>query len=231
MDGTTNAGPTDRISQFIGSPLNIQHGTVHHDILQTCYLQQNNDTINNYVLGTCAVPVSTAAITPLTNLVSSTIKVSGTTANAGGRSGSVNLDGSLEMNIGANTIDRQSLWLDTAGGIVANIGRDMNLRSGIVNMDGDLIVQIGGFGIAEDARFVQQNNGAYNATLDLRVYAAGFAHMVRIDATGITVMTPSKMQIYAAQGIAITSDSNISVECEVLTLQGRLVNKTFGGNI
>ena len=231
MNGTTNAGPTDRISQFMGTPYNIQHGTAYHDIVQTCFMQQNNDTINGYSLKIPVTPVDTSAIMPLTNVVSNTIKLAGSGtpesggANAGGRSGSVNLDGSLEVNIGANTIDRQSLWLDTAGGIVANVGRDQNSRSGVISLDGDLIVSIGGFGITADSRFVQQNNGAYNAVLDLRVYAAGFAHMIRIDPTGVTVMTPSKIQLYAAQGIAITSDSDISVDCSTLTLQGRLVRK------
>jgi hypothetical protein len=62
------------------------------------------------------------------------------------RSGQVNLDGSLELNIGANTIDRQSLWLDTAGGIVGNVGRDLNNNSLILGMDGNAFVQVGSNG-------------------------------------------------------------------------------------
>ena len=96
-------------------------------------------------------------ITDLSNVVSPIIKIgsvgsSSTSSsspgsangNAGGRSGSVNLDGSLELNIGANTVDRQSLWLDTAGGIVANVGRDINQRSLVMGLDGDVLIQIGG---------------------------------------------------------------------------------------
>jgi hypothetical protein len=65
--------------------------------------------------------------------------------NAGGRSLHANLDGSVELSVGANTIDRLSWVMDTAGGIVARIGRDRYGRSAVVQMDGSLAMEIGGY--------------------------------------------------------------------------------------
>ncbi len=228
VDGTTNAdaGPTDRISQFSqGNKYNIRHGTVYHDILQTCSLHQNSDTLENWQLGTAANPVDTTYIKNLTDLVKKTITVSGPGANAGGRSGQINMDGSLEMNIGANSIDRQSLWLDMAGGMIANIGRDRNLRSALVNFDGDVFMQVGGLGITNpDSRFSGDTIPS-NGTFDLRIFNGGYCHLFRIDQTGINILSPSKINIYSAQGVTINSDADMSIEAETLTLNGRMVLK------
>jgi hypothetical protein len=136
------------------------------------------------------------------------------------------------MNIGANTIDRQSLWLDTAGGLVANIGRDLKNRSAVISMNGDLIVQVGGFGVVGDSRFIKENNGSIGAVLDLRVFTdGGYVHMLRADKNGITIMTPGNMAVHAKGNMKFSSDANIEMDCETLTLQGRMVNKVFGGSI
>lgn len=226
IDSSNNAdaGPPDRISKYVKNDVfNIRHGTVYHDILNTCTLHQNKSSIQDYQLGTVPSPIDTNYIDKLTDIVSKTIKVAGPAANAGGRSGSINLDGSLEMNIGANTVDRQSLWLDTAGGMVANIGRDRNDRSAIVNFDGDVFIQIGGMGIvASDARFTGKD-GSVIGTLDLRVFAGGFAHMFRIDPFGVTVTTPQSLNLYGASGINIKSDGPIYIDSDNLHLNQRLV--------
>jgi hypothetical protein len=230
IDTTTNAdaGPTDRISQFVDKkPFNIRHGTAYHDILQTCMLHQNKSTLEDYQTDQTSInPIDITYIGDLTDggeVVTKTIPVSGPEAKAGGRSGSINFDGSLEWNIGANSLDRQSLWLDTAGGIIANIGRDLNDRSAIVNFDGDVIMQIGGFGIAaSDARFTGKD-GQHIGVLDLRVFAGGFAHMFRIDSFGVTVTTPQTINLYAAQGINMKSDGPIYIDSDNLHLNQRLV--------
>lgn len=226
-DGDADASPIDRITSA-----HIKHGTAYHDILQTCYVNQNNDFIS-YQTGTISpLTVDLANITPLSNVVSKTIMTSGTTANAGGRSGSVNLDGSIDLNIGANTVDRQSIWLDTAGGMIANIGRDLNNRSAALNMNGDVYMQIGGFGVSGDLRFAKQFNGSYGAVLDLRVLnAGGMAHIIRCDNNGITIMTPGNLAIHSVGDMKITSDHNIDINCETLTVQGRMLLKEFGGSI
>jgi hypothetical protein len=231
MDGDANATPMDRIT---GSP--IKHGTVYHDILNTCYAHsqymfldyQNDDPPIAIDIKEITELNNSEAGSDLNNIVTKTIKTSGDDANAGGRSGSINLDGSLELNIGANTIDRQSLWLDTAGGIVSNIGRDRKNRSLISSLDGDVFIQVGGTGVSTDSRFSTLNNSYRGATFDIRVMVDGlFAHMIRVDKNGIEIMTPSTIRIHAAQGMQLTSGADISIEAENLTLQGRTVKKGF----
>lgn len=233
LNGNTNIGPTDRISLT-----QIQHGTAHHDILQTCAVHQNNATLG-YLIGEAADPGLIDYINSLQNLtdiVSSKIQtqdngmpaypIGSGGANAGGRSGQLNLDGSIEMNVGANTVDRQSIWLDTAGGMVANIGRDRNQRSAVMNLDGDLIMQIGGFGVSGDTRFVPLGqDGVYNAVLDLRVFSQAFCHLIRVDAVGITVMTPGFLRLHGAQGLSLTSDGPMNIDCTTLTIHERPVLK------
>jgi hypothetical protein len=226
LNGTAVATPIDRITNA-----HLKHGTIFHDILQTCYVQQNNQFLN-YQNGENPYPVNIGYIAPLSDVVSDTIQVSGSTANAGGRSGSISLDGSLELNIGANTVDRQSLWLDTAGGIVANIGRDRNSRSAVVSMNGDVYMQIGGFGVSGDARFASLNNGNYGAVLDLRISSGGgYVNMIRVDQNGITVMSPGSITIHSKGNMNLTADGNMTIDAASLVIQQRFVLKDSGGSI
>jgi stage V sporulation protein SpoVS len=226
-DNLGEAAPIDRITSF-----HIKHGSVYHDLLQTCYVHQNNDFLN-YQAGTSRVTnVDLSLITPIKNIVSDTINVSGPNSNAGGRSGSITLDGSVELNIGANTVDRQSLWLDTAGGIVANIGRDLQNKSAAISMNGDFYLQVGGFGVSGDTRFAKQNNGTIGAVLDLRVMTdGGYVHMVRCDKNGITIMTPGNLAVHSHGNMKFTSDSDIEIDAESVIIQARLVLKELGGSI
>ena len=234
VEGTgADGAPLDRItSNIIGTPTHIMHGTVYHDILQTCYTQQDNQFIN-YQLGTSTTPIiiNNQTFPPLTNVVSNTITISGANANAGGRSGSINLDGSLEVNIGANTVDRQSLWLDTAGGIVANVGRDLRGRSAVMSMNGDVYLQIGGFGVPGDQRFPSAN-GSRGGTFDIRVMDnGGQCHIIRFDNNGITIMSHGNLQIHSAQDLTLTADHNMTIDAETLTIQERGVLKILGGSV
>jgi len=235
MDGDAVATPEDRIT---GKP--IKHGTVYHDILNTCYAHSNIGFISyqNEKEGDKGRNIDVESITEsnnsefgadLNNVVTNIIKTTGSDANAGGRSGSINMDGSLEFNIGANTIDRQSLWLDTAGGIIANVGRDLKNKSLAANLDGDIFIQIGGVGISTDNRFTGPNsptNAYRGAVFDIRVMNEGYTStMIRIDRNGIQILCPSNIQIHSSKNMKITSDSNIHIECENLMLQGRMVQK------
>jgi hypothetical protein len=238
LDGTTgaNEGPVDRISQFVTmNQYNIQHGTAFHDILQTGYLTRDSQVLGYPTGAVNNVSVDYISSDMPTNALpaSSKITVSGTGSNAGGRSGSANFDGSLEVNIGANTIDRQSLWLDTAGGAVVNLGRDTNQRSLVMDMDGHAFIQIGGYGVqVPDARFTPLGqDGLINGILDLRVYAGGFCHIVRIDSMGIVLMSPGRIGVHAGQGLTLSSDGDMVIDCETLTIQQRAVKKVFGGSI
>jgi len=230
-DKGADAAPLDRITSVIsGTPTHIKHGTVFHDILQTCYVHQNNAFIN-YDYGGTIVPIDTSKFTPLSNIVTTKVIVAGANAKGGGRSGSINLDGSLEMNIGANTVDRQSFWLDTAGGIVANVGRDLNGRSAMLSMNGDVYLQVGGYGVSGDSRFQTANNASQGGVFDIRVLdAGGKAHIIRFDKNGITIMSHGNMQIFAGQSLTISANQNITIDCETLIMQERMHLKGTGGS-
>lgn len=220
------ASPIDRLTNQ-----HINHGMAYHDIMQTCFLHQNNDFLNFQAGEVDPLTVDLSTIPPLKNIASASIITSGPSANGGGRSGSMNLDGSLELNIGANTVDRQSLWLDTAGGIVTNIGRDRNGRSIVAATGGDVYLQVGGFGITADTRFTDQQNGILQGVLDLRIMGSGgFCHMIRVDKYGVTILTPGALKIHSKKDMTLTSDKDIRIECNTLVLQERMHLKTFGGS-
>ena len=225
-----NGAPLDRIT---GS--HIKHGTAHHDITNTCYAHQDTEVLN-YPIGEWVTPtVNLGSIPAMPSVVHDTIYTGpggAAAANAGGRSGSINFDGSIDLNIGANTVDRQSLWADLAGGAVVNIGRDLNHTSLALSMNGDTYIQIGGIGVTGDTRFVKQFNGPYGAVFDMRVITpGGYAHWFRCDQNGVTVMSPGNVAIHAGGNMKLSSDTNIDVDCVNLTLQGRLVQKGTGGSI
>jgi len=74
-------------------------------------------------------------------------------------------------------------------------------------------------------------NGNIGATLDIRVLTAGNqAALIRVDQNGITIMSPGNLQIYSAQGMTISSDADININCENLMLQGRLHQLGTGGS-
>ncbi len=232
-DDKGEAAPIDRITTN-----HIKHGTAHHDILNTCWVFRNRDFLDYQNGTTTNTTVDINSIPLLENIVSDTIIIDGAGLpdqggpNAGGRSGSINLDGMLEWNIGANTIDRQSLWVDFAGGSVINLGKDRRSRSAMISADGDVYMQIGSFGITGDSRFIKDANGIFGSVLDLRILnAGGQTHMIRCDNNGITIMTHVNLAIHATQDIKISSDANVEIDCETLTVQGRMILKEFGGSI
>jgi len=236
LDGDAEGAPTDRITKE-----NIRHGTAYHNILNTCYMHINQAfNCGQYEVykgepGFIDIEdISTKNRNSLgDNLLNKTINISGDNANAGGRSGSINLDGSLELNIGANSIDRQSLWLDFAGGIIANIGRDKKNKSLAMNMDGDVFIQLGGYTVNNDSRFItginEIDNSFYGATLELRVMTQGinnqgnYVTMIRISNDGIQITTPSNINIHSGQCLNLTANSKINIDCPELILQGRTV--------
>jgi archaellum component FlaG (FlaF/FlaG flagellin family) len=60
--------------------------------------------------------------------------------------------------------------------------------------------------------------------------SGGMAHMIRCDNNGITIMTPGNLGIHSVGDMKITSDHNITIECETLTMQERMHLKIFGGS-
>ena len=233
QDGSA-ATPIDRIALE-----HILHGMPYHDITASGQVFQTDLASQFINYQRLFMPVNIGNFPTINNIVSPMITVSGDNANAGGRSGSMNFDGSLDVSLGANTVDRQSLWLDTAGGVVANIGRDANYTSAVVSLDGDLLVQIGGFGIATDSRFQGQNpaytggtNNAYRGgALDIRVLNDGFtATVVRIDKNGVSIMTPGSLNAYA-NNMNISASGALVLNGDSIQIGGRWVNKLKQGSI
>jgi hypothetical protein len=219
-DNAPDAVPQDRITGAT-----IKHGTAYHDILQTCFTHQDHRYIKYATREINPKTVNLDSIPVLKDLVSTTITISGDKANAGGRSGSINFDGSIDLNIGANTVDRQSMWIDTAGGVVGTIGRDRNNRSVILSSTGDFFLQVGGFGILGDSRFPQgekYDNGVKGAVLDLRIMTnGGYTHMIRCDDQGISIMSPGRLAFHAKGELILTSDTSIKIEAPNCKIQER----------
>ena len=113
---------------------NLIHNAAYHNVLTTASRIIAN---SSYPLLSKTGPTFYNSLS-VKNLISK--------EDCGGRSFLGNLDGSLEMSVGADTIDKKSLVLDTAGAIINRIGRDKNGRSIVTQTDGDMIIQIGGMG-------------------------------------------------------------------------------------
>lgn len=201
------ASPNDRVKD---SPIML--GTAFHDITKANFsLLPNAPVLNLYEDN----PLN--HITPYPKIIESTITVSGAGANAGGRSGLINLDGFMSLNIGANTSDRQSLWLDCAGGIVSQIGRDKRGISHAMTLDGDMIIQMGGPGIGNsfDSRFADQNDANRIAALDIRVMNGPKPMtIIRIDQFGIRMATEGVLNLTGQQGIVMSTDGDFHLNGE-----------------
>lgn len=231
-------GPLDRFSDN-NKPISIKHGTAYHDISKTASTFQNATLYNPFPSAEYVKTTSLGLglVQPLqADIVSKELIIAGNKANAGGRSGSLNFDGSLEINIGANTIDRQSLWLDTQGGALVNLGRDLkNNISLAMNADGQVLMQIGGETVpAEKGRFQGSQTGWMAGVLDIRVYNAnntdGHNEMtvIRVDADGVSITTPGKMAFYSAKDMLFRSSSKMEFDAETLILNTRKVLKDIG---
>lgn len=172
----------------------ITHGMMYNDISKICLTHQSTNFINYQY----SPSIDLSSFPSIGVPVSKFIYTDGPKANAGGRSGSLNIEGSLEFNLGANTVDRQSLWLNTAGGILGAIGRDKNNISAGISMSGDLLLEVGGYGINSDSRFKTLNNGYRGGAIDIRVLNPGFtATAIRIDNEGVKIMSPQMISIHA----------------------------------
>lgn len=228
------ASPIDRITQE-----NIKLGTAYHDITNVC----SEFTINANYLKANLKPVNfdpnnrlNTLIEPFEKIISNEIIVSGPDANGGGRSGTISLDGHLSLNLGANSIDRQSLWYDFAGSVIGAIGRDKNNLSYAATLDGDMILQIGGPGIGNkyDTRFSDQNDSYRNGTLEIRVLNNGQMTIFRIGPEGVNIASPGTVTISSQQDIIMRSNSNILMEAENIVMyaetEKRIINRFPSGN-
>ena len=212
-------GPIDR---FTDQPIRL--GTVHHDITNAGF-QFTHDRITQDKGGDLIRYMPDSLLNSrqddiqVDGFLTKEIYQSGPKANAGGRSGMANFDGMLTLNIGANTVDRQSLWVDMAGSAIVMHGRDKNGLSYLGTYDGDVKLQIGGVGIGatRDLRFYDQNDGARSGSLDIRVLRNdGQLSVIRIDDTGTYVSSPGRVEISAQQDLILKSNTKISMEAPLI---------------
>lgn len=212
----------------------ILAGTAYHNILDTCLQFQNREkgTLVNYLEKS-----SLNELEPIDTIVSDTIINSGEDANAGGRSGMINFDGMINLNIGANTVDRQSLWVDCAGGIVSQVGRDLRGRSYIGNFDGDIFVQVGGTSVGSetDSRFSNQNDANRQGVLDIRVVQGpsqgsqgGQLTVIRVDQDGVKVASYGRVEISAAQDMIFRTNGTLHFDAEeIIAFSGAPTQRRF----
>ena len=204
--------PTDR---FSNNPIKL--GTPFHDIYNSAALfkpimVEGRDLIP--YMPNFGVNQRKSSV-QIDQVVSDTIYASGEKANAGGRSGNINMDGFLSVSLGANTVDRQSLWLDTAGGIISTIGKDLNGISYCSTLDGDMLLQVGGYASPVDSRFAgETSSAAKSGVFDLRVVHAltGMITIIRIDEQGVSIATPGRCEIAAESDLILRSNTNILLE-------------------
>ncbi len=190
----------------------IMMGTAYHDITRSC---------GSYLSGSPSIHLyeenPLTSITPYEKIVEDTIIVSGKNANAGGRSALFNIEGFTMLNVGANTSDRQSLWMDCAGGIFSMIGRDKRGISHAMHLDGDMIIQLGGPGLGNslDSRFSDQNDGARIGALDIRIIDGNRPMtIIRIDKLGVRVATEGVLQLTGQQGILLSTQGELQLNGE-----------------
>jgi hypothetical protein len=234
ISGDEKLLPKDRITSEV-----IKVGTVFHDISTTCvtplYFDQYHAT---GILSGPDTKVedqnSTRNILAHTgegSIVTKEIQISGDDANAGGRSGTAVFDGMLNVSVGANTVDRQSLWLDTQGGIVQRIGADLNGISMATQTDGDYYLQIGGEILDDpnngvpDKRF--NNTGTLDGPLktnrfEVRVMQGNGPSYTRIliDNEGVLVCSPKRIEFRAEEDILFNSNGDIFLNGEKVIAYG-----------
>ena len=221
----TNLGPIDYLTENF-----ILYGTMYHNIIKTCsesqtkaaYLEAKRKLVNFHKNNHL-----NRDFTPLSQIVSEKLYSRGEKANIGGRSGLINLDGFLNLNIGKNNSDGQSLWFDYQGGVIGNIGRDNQNISYAVSMDGDCYLQVGGPGI--------ENQTYRNGTVDFKVWLNGQMMIFRMGPQGVTIVSPGQIVFDAQQDIVIRTNGALKMHGEIInfysdSLQSRNVNR-IGGTI
>jgi hypothetical protein len=262
-----DGGPDNRLSSEQTSwtdsgrtrlPSQIEAGTAFHDITSTAEallnesINKTSSVIVSDILNKQTTPVD-SDIPAISSSINRSVpkaetspavrdSVSGLVEdqpNAGGRSMHLSLDGSLETSIGANTIDRTSWTLDTAGALVARLGRDRSGRSAVIHADGTIAIEAGGFDFVGessndevDTRFVGRGDGrTISLPLDqtrfrggkivIRVRRANASgtgpdeqnddHFIIIDDTGITIESAGVMNFVSKANMTLKSKTGMVI--------------------
>jgi hypothetical protein len=150
------------------------------------------------------------------------------------------------MSIGANTIDRVAFTLDTAGALIARLGRDRQGRSAIIQTDGSVALEVGGWDFIGhtandqvDTRFVGGGsersttlpNDEYrfrNGKVVIRIRRAnpnntgpdadGADHLVILDETGISIESSGRLNIKSDMDLTIKSGGQLILDGEAVRI-------------
>ena len=227
--------PSSTVSQKVMSQ-DVEAGTAFHNITKTAWalIKENiNKSASDIIFNG---PTSTeSGLRAISEEVNSQTP---STGNAGGRSTHINMDGSMEVSVGANTVDRVSWIMDTAGALIWRLGRDKSGRSAVIHADGTVALEIGGFDyVGEsssdgvDTRFAGGGR-TRNQVLDLDPHQFRSGKLVLrirrsttnnsgpepddtlviVDETGVTVNTPGRLDLISGQDMSLTSKSRIILD-------------------
>jgi len=258
LKGKTSSWKDEENSQA-ALPEFIQAGTAFHDITQTAQNLLEKD-INKKAsdifddsspaVGLPAISSEINAEVPKANTDvatrDSTTGLVNDQPNAGGRSLQLNLDGSLETSIGANTVDRVAWTLDTAGALVARLGRDRQGRSAIVHTDGHVVLEVGGWDFVGDGtndqvdtRFVGRGESRADTLpgdptrfrsgkVVIKIRRAnptntgpdadGDDQLLIIDETGITIKSVGQLNLVSDGNMSIKSGAQLILDGEVVRI-------------
>jgi len=174
-----------------------------------------------------ATPLMAMRNTPLINHAGE-----GVIQNAGGRSLSSNLDGSLELNIGRDVVDNKSVVIDTSGGIISRIGKTKEAEAGIVGhasvisqLDGSIYIQVGGDAVGEEDKVV-------DPTVRLAVHGSKGTDEIMISEECVLVRTASgskSIMLDSSKDIILRASGTILLAGSTVAVGGSVDNN--GGNI
>jgi len=151
-------------------------------------------------------------------LSATSLSNSGDLPNAGGRSLSINADGSLELSVGLDQADGKSIVLDTAGSLVGRIGKDKLNNSIMLAADGNATLVLGASGKASDSTRTQA------ASFKVFVHAGdGGTASIEINDGNIFIRSaPGKNIVFeAAKNVIINAGDTVLINGERMGLFGK----------
>jgi hypothetical protein len=167
----------------------------------------------------------------LTNSASGYVSSNGiyVSPNAGGRSVSLNLDGSLEMALGADQASGKSAIIDAAGSLIARVGKDSSSNSIVLAADGDTTLVVGASSKSGDAIRIPGGN--------LKIFVqnaeGGTAAIEIIDGNVHIKSAPNKNIVFeSSSNIILSAGHNVLINGERIGFYGKYESdgsKVYGG--
>jgi hypothetical protein len=231
LDNTKFAGQAILDTSYIPEDVNestVTVGTAYHDMMNVAESIFKSGKFKN------PEPVSPFAnneiVPPISDSVDNTIKgpnsIDDPTANAGGRSIHANLDGSIEMSVGADSVDRKSMMIDMSGGIISHVGRDKNGRSLIQQFDGDVLIQVGGNGVNDNRKAFSEDQFSTQrpGRVEIHLYRVGqdaSPQVIIIDENGLTLDVKGSVVLKSTGDMSLEALGDLLLSAEGVYVYGR----------